>query len=72
MIVDAYDEALKIKIANSFKSNLIRFYYGNDVIGSKALARSFLYTLHTKNEDFVLDGIAGNFLHKAAQRYPAP
>ncbi len=35
MIVDAYDEALKIKIANSFKSNLIRFYYGNDVIGSE-------------------------------------
>lgn len=35
MIIDAYDEGLKKKIANSFKSNLIRFYYGNDIIGSE-------------------------------------
>ena len=35
MIVDAYSEELKIKLANAFKSNLIRFYYGNDIIGTE-------------------------------------
>ena len=35
MIIDAYDEELKQSIAESFKSNLIRFYYGNDIIGSE-------------------------------------
>ena len=35
MIIDAYDEQLKQRIAESFKSNLIRFYYGNDIIGTE-------------------------------------
>ncbi len=35
MLIDSYDPALKKYIADSFKSNLIRFYYGNDIIGSK-------------------------------------
>ncbi len=35
MIIDSYDENLKVRIADSFKSNLIRFYYGNDIIGSE-------------------------------------
>lgn len=35
MVIDSYDDALKVRIADSFKSNLIRFYYGNDIIGSE-------------------------------------
>lgn len=35
MVIDAYNDDLKREIANSFKSNLIRFYYGNDIIGSE-------------------------------------
>ncbi len=35
MVIDSYDEKLKVFIADSFKSNLIRFYYGNDIIGSE-------------------------------------
>lgn len=35
MVIDSYDEKLKRMIADSFKSNLIRFYYGNDIIGSE-------------------------------------
>lgn len=35
MVIDSYDENLKRYIADSFKSNLIRFYYGNDIIGSE-------------------------------------
>lgn len=35
MVIDAYDEQLKRRIADGFKSNLIRFYYGNDIIGSE-------------------------------------
>ncbi len=35
MVIDSYDETLKRRIADSFKSNLIRFYYGNDIIGSE-------------------------------------
>lgn len=35
MVIDAYDDNLKTYIADSFKSNLIRFYYGSDIIGSE-------------------------------------
>ena len=35
MVVDSYDGDLKKFIADGFKSNLIRFYYGNDIIGTE-------------------------------------
>ena len=35
MVIDSANENLKRKLADSFKSNLIRFYYGNDLIGSE-------------------------------------
>ena len=35
MIIDSYSDDLKKYIADSFKSNLIRFYYGSDIIGSE-------------------------------------
>ena len=35
MVIDSADEGLKRRLADSFKSNLIRFYYGNDLIGSE-------------------------------------
>ena len=35
MVIDSADEGSKRRLADSFKSNLIRFYYGNDLIGSE-------------------------------------
>ena len=35
MVIDSVNEGLKRQLANSFKSNLIRFYYGNDLIGTE-------------------------------------
>lgn len=35
MVIDSYEPNLKRYIADNFKSNLIRFYYGNDIIGSE-------------------------------------
>ena len=35
MVIDSENQALKERLANSFKSNLIRFYYGNDLIGTE-------------------------------------
>lgn len=35
MIIDSYGDELKRYIADNFKSNLIRFYYGNDIVGSE-------------------------------------
>ncbi len=35
MVIDSYSDSLKRFIADNFKSNLIRFYYGNDIIGSE-------------------------------------
>ncbi|MBE7088934.1 MAG: glycerol-3-phosphate dehydrogenase [Clostridiales bacterium] len=35
MVIDSYNEELKKFLADSFKSNLIRFYYGNDIIGTE-------------------------------------
>lgn len=35
MVIDSVNESLKKRLADSFKSNLIRFYYGNDLIGTE-------------------------------------
>lgn len=35
MVIDSYSPELKKFIAENFKSNLIRFYYGNDIIGTE-------------------------------------
>lgn len=35
MVIDSDNEELKRTFADSFKSNLIRFYYGNDLIGTE-------------------------------------
>lgn len=35
MVIDSYDEKLTRFLADSFRSELIRFYYGDDVIGSE-------------------------------------
>lgn len=35
MVIDSYNPQLKRYIADNFKSNLIRFYYGNDIIGTE-------------------------------------
>lgn len=35
MVIDSKDEKLKTTLVDSFSSNLIRFYYGDDLIGSE-------------------------------------
>lgn len=35
MIIDSENEQLKRELAEKFKSNLIRFYYGNDLLGTE-------------------------------------
>ncbi len=35
MVIDSANVALKTKLANEFKSDLIRFYYGEDLIGTE-------------------------------------
>ena len=35
MVIDSYDPALTKFLADAFKSDLIRFYYGNDIIGTE-------------------------------------
>ena len=35
MVIDSSNEELKRYLADNFKSNLIRFYYGNDLIGTE-------------------------------------
>ena len=35
MVIDSANSELKIRLANAFKSDLIRFYYGEDLIGSE-------------------------------------
>lgn len=35
MVIDAYNESLVRYLADSFRSELIRFYYGDDIIGSE-------------------------------------
>ncbi len=40
MVIDSENEKLKRRLADGFKSNLIRFYYGNDLIGTEIGAAS--------------------------------
>ena len=35
MVIDSHSVSLKKALADDFKSNLIRFYYGNDIIGTE-------------------------------------
>lgn len=35
MVIDSKDEQIKEQLVNSFSSNLIRFYYGTDLIGNE-------------------------------------
>lgn len=35
MVIDSADEALKVRLVESFSSDLIRFYYGSDLIGNE-------------------------------------
>ena len=35
MVIDSANAELKVKLANEFKSDLIRFYYGEDLIGTE-------------------------------------
>ncbi len=35
MVIDAYNESLKRFLADEFRGDLIRFYYGNDMIGTE-------------------------------------
>ncbi|MBQ9117841.1 MAG: NAD(P)-binding domain-containing protein [Clostridia bacterium] len=35
MVIDSHDDQLKKTLADAFKSNLIRFYYGTDIIGTE-------------------------------------
>jgi len=40
MVIDSKHESLKIKLVNAFSSELIRFYYGTDLIGTEIGAAS--------------------------------
>jgi glycerol-3-phosphate dehydrogenase (NAD(P)+) len=35
MVIDSVNAALKVRLANEFKSDLIRFYYGEDLVGTE-------------------------------------
>ncbi len=35
MVIDSHNTGLKMALADDFKSDLIRFYYGNDIIGTE-------------------------------------
>lgn len=35
MVIDSYNEEVKVRLVNRFNSGLIRFYYGNDIIGNE-------------------------------------
>lgn len=40
MVIDSKSEALKAELVNAFSSNLIRFYYGHDLLGNEIGAAS--------------------------------
>ena len=58
MVIDSEDETLKHRLADAFKSDLIRFYYGSDLIGTEIGSAS-------KNVMGIVAGILDGFNYGA-------
>ena len=68
MLIDSEDEELKIKLAEELTSPLIRFYYGNDLIGTEvgAAAKNVIGIAAGMLDGFGLPSLKGALMARGA------
>ncbi len=68
MVIDSYNHELAKSLATEFRSNLIRFYYGNDVIGTEigAAAKNVMGIAAGMLEGLGLDALKGPLMARGA------
>ena len=67
MVIDSNDEAVKEEVVEQFSSNLIRFYYGTDLIGNKigAAAKNVVGIAAGMLEGLDLSSLKGALMSRA-------
>ncbi len=69
MVIDSANKELKIKLANEFKSDLIRFYYGEDLIGTElgAAAKNVMGIIAGILDGCGYDALKGSLMTRGAR-----
>ena len=69
MVIDSANEELKVKLANEFKSDLIRFYYGEDLIGTEigAAAKNVMGIVAGILDGCGYDALKGSLMTRGAR-----
>ena len=69
MVVDSQNETLKRTLADSFKSDLIRFYYGSDLIGTEigAAAKNVMGIVAGILDGFNYSSLKGSLMSRGAR-----
>ncbi len=69
MVIDSANSELKCKLANAFKSDLIRFYYGEDLIGTElgAAAKNVMGIVAGILDGCGYDALKGSLMTRGAR-----
>ena len=69
MVIDSVNEQLKTRLADAFKSNLIRFYYGSDLIGTEigAAAKNVMGILAGVLDGCGFSSLKGSLMSRGAR-----
>ncbi|MBQ8374681.1 MAG: glycerol-3-phosphate dehydrogenase [Clostridia bacterium] len=69
MVIDSKNEALKRTLADTFKSDLIRFYYGSDLIGTEigAAAKNVMGIVAGVLDGCGYDSLKGSLMSRGAR-----
>ncbi len=69
MVIDSANKELKVKLANEFKSDLIRFYYGEDLVGTElgAAAKNVMGIIAGILDGCGYDALKGSLMTRGAR-----
>lgn len=69
MVIDSHNADLKVQLANEFKSKLIRFYYGEDLIGTElgAAAKNVMGIVAGVLDGCGYDALKGSLMTRGAR-----
>ena len=69
MVIDSVNDELKMRLANAFKSNLIRFYYGSDIVGTEigAAAKNVMGILAGVLDGCGFSSLKGSLMSRGAR-----
>ena len=72
MVIDSEDEAVKKQLLEAFSSDLIRFYYGQDMIGNEigAAAKNVIGIAAGMLDGFGLTTLKGALMSRGTRKLP--